>query len=118
MVFRKRTSRWPRTKSVRLTIMTIHDHIMTMIRKKEKSVRVAELKARLSEFLRIVRAGHTVTVCDRDTPVARLIPYDVDDEALRVRKPLHGLRDVVLPPPLGRHIDSLAALLEERQSGR
>jgi len=41
-----------------------------------------------------------------------------DDEALRVRKPLHDLRDVVLPPPLGRHIDSLAALLEERQSGR
>jgi prevent-host-death family protein len=85
---------------------------------KEETVRVAELKARLSEFLRAARAGRAVTVCDRDTPVARLIPYRTDGEALSTRKPIRRLRDVELPPPLARHIDSLSALLEERQTQR
>ena len=98
--------------------MTSYDYHMTMIYTKEKSVRVAELKARLSEFLRAVRAGHTVTVCDRDTPIARLVPYEPEDEALTVRKPLRPLHSFKLPGPLGRPIDSLKALLEERQSHR
>ncbi len=91
---------------------------MTMMQTTEQSVGVAELKARLSEFLRAVRAGHTVTVFDRDTPVARLVPIQNDGDALTVRKPLRSLREVVLPPPLDQPIDSLAALLEERQNGR
>ena len=97
--------------------MTSYDYHMTMIYTKEKSVRVAELKARLSEFLRAVRAGHTVTVCDRDTPIARLVPYH-PESVLSVRKPLRPLHDFELPEPLGRPIDSLAALLEERQNDR
>ena len=84
----------------------------------DKTVRVAELKARLSEFLRAARAGHPVTVCDRDTPIAKLVPYESEREPLTIRKPIRALRDVVLPAPLGRTIDSLAALLEERQSSR
>jgi prevent-host-death family protein len=39
------------------------------------AVRIAELKARLSEHLRSVRKGRTLTVLDRDTPVARIVPY-------------------------------------------
>ncbi|HEU5232447.1 MAG TPA: type II toxin-antitoxin system prevent-host-death family antitoxin [Terriglobales bacterium] len=39
-----------------------------------KSVRIAELKSRLSEYLRAVRNGATVTVLDRNTPVAKIIP--------------------------------------------
>ena len=84
----------------------------------DKTVKVAELKARLSEYLRAARAGHPVTVCDRDTPIARLVPYESEREPLRIRKPIRALRDVVLPAPLGRPIDSLAALLEERQTSR
>jgi prevent-host-death family protein len=37
-------------------------------------VRVADLKSRLSEYLRKVRRGRSITVLDRDTPIARIQP--------------------------------------------
>jgi len=39
-------------------------------------VKVSELKARLSAYLADVRAGGEVLVCDRTTPIARLVPVD------------------------------------------
>lgn len=84
----------------------------------EKPVRVAALKARLSEYIRAARRGHPVVVYDRDTPVARLVPYEAGAEPLPTRRPLRNLRDVILPAPIGRKVDSLAALLEERQPVR
>lgn len=39
---------------------------------------VAELKARLSEYLRTVKAGGEVVVTDRGRPVARLLPVALD----------------------------------------
>src|SRR4029079_15332563 len=39
-----------------------------------KSVRIAELKSRLSEYLRAVRRGETIAVLDRETPVAQIVP--------------------------------------------
>ena len=98
--------------------MTTCDHHVTMKATPEKTVKVGELKARLSEYLRAARRGHPVTVCDRDTPIARLVPYVPEGEPLTVRQPVRALHDVELPPPLGRPIESLAALLEERQSAR
>lgn len=79
---------------------------------------VAELKAHLSAYLRAARRGQPVTVCDRNTPIARLVPYEPANGALSVREPLRALRDVALPAPLGRPVDSLSALLEERQPAR
>ena len=79
---------------------------------------VAELKAHLSAYLRAARRGQPVTVCDRDTPIARLVPYEPVNGALSVRAPLRALREVALPAPLGRSVDSLSALLEERQPAR
>jgi prevent-host-death family protein len=102
----------------RLDSVTIYDHIVTMKERSEKTVKVAELKARLSEYLRAVRRGHPVTVCERDTPIARLVPYRSTAEPLTVREPVRALQDVAVPPPLGRPVDSLAALLEERQPSR
>ena len=84
----------------------------------EKTVKVAELKARLSAYLRAARRGHPVTVCERDTPVARLVPYVPSGDPLTVRQPLRALQEVTLPSPLGRRVDSLAALLEQRQASR
>lgn len=40
-----------------------------------RDVGIADLKARLSEHLRSVRNGGTLTVLDRDTPIARIVPY-------------------------------------------
>ncbi len=39
-------------------------------------VKVSELKAKLSAYLAQVRLGGTVTVCDRKTPIASLVPVD------------------------------------------
>jgi prevent-host-death family protein len=86
-----------------------------------KAVRVAELKARLSEYLRMVRRGHTVTVLDRQTPIARIVPVAGDVPSLVVRRPLPtapGLHKVPLPPPLDPSIDIVDLLLEERQGQR
>ena len=38
--------------------------------------KVSELKARLSAYLAAVRAGGEVVVCDRETPIARIVPVD------------------------------------------
>jgi prevent-host-death family protein len=86
-----------------------------------KSVRIADLKARLSEFLRQVRAGDTVVVLDRDTPVAQIVPYAADFEPLHVRPPRgrYGApHEVPLPRPLKIKTDVVALLLAERQVDR
>ena len=41
-----------------------------------RRVMTADLKAHLSAYLAAVRAGETIIVCDRNTPVARLEPID------------------------------------------
>ena len=76
-------------------------------------VRIADLKARLSEHLRSVRKGRTLTVLDRDTPVARIVPYAA--ETIQVRRATRRLRDLRLPPPPAAPTDSLATLLDDRR---
>ena len=73
------------------------------------TVRIAYLKARLSEHLRSVRKGRTLTVLDRDTPVARIVPYAA--EPMEVRRATRRLRDVRLPPRPAADTDSVAILL-------
>lgn len=76
-------------------------------------VRIADLKARLSEHLRRVRNGGTLTVLDRQTPVARIVPYAA--QPLEIRKATRRVRDLKRPPkPRGR-TDSLAVLVEDRR---
>lgn len=85
------------------------------------TVRIAELKAKLSEYLRRVRRGHPVTVLDRETPIARIIPYTPDAAALSIRRPPTGAgkpHEVRLPPPLKIDVDVVELLMEERQPGR
>lgn len=98
-----------------LQIKTISDYHVTM-----STVKVGELKAKLSEYLRRVQGGQALTVLLRDTPIARLIPYE-RAELLHSRKPLGKvptLGDVPLPPPLDPGVDVLEILGEERQSHR
>jgi prevent-host-death family protein len=85
-----------------------------------KQVRIAELKARLSQYLRAVRRGETIAVLDRETPVAQIVPMR-DRTTIRVRKPAPAAPSpnrVQLPKPLKVQIDILQLLLEERQSHR
>lgn len=83
-----------------------------------KNPGVAELKAKLSEFLRHVRKGHEVVIMDRDQPVARLIPF-AERQALVVREPVSRYRtlgDIPLPKPVKLDVDPVQLLLEDRQS--
>jgi len=97
-------------------MMTISDYLIVM-----NDVRIADLKARLSEYLRKVKRGHAVTVLDRETPIARLVPYETDAASLSVRRPIAGapkLQSVALPPPLEIQGDIVAMLIEEREADR
>jgi len=75
-------------------------------------VRIADLKARLSEHLRFVRNGGTLTVLDRDTPVARIVPYAT--QPVEIRQAQRRVRDLKLPPKPAKRTDSLAVLLDDR----
>ena len=44
-----------------------------------RTVNIGDLKARLSAHIRLVRDGEEVIVCDRNNPVARLVPCHVQD---------------------------------------
>ena len=85
-----------------------------------KQVRIAELKSHLSQYLRAVRGGQTITVIDRETPVAHIVPIR-DRAMLKIRKPPPGTpppNRIPLPKPLKISIDVVDLLLEERQSHR
>ena len=77
------------------------------------NVRIADLKARLSEHLRSVRNGGTLTILDRDTPVARIVPYVA--QPLEIRKAKRRLRDLKRPPKPSKRTDSVALLVEDRR---
>jgi prevent-host-death family protein len=93
-----------------LTDVTIHDHNQVMIK-----VGIADLKAHLSEHLRRVRGGRTLTVLDRDTPVAQIVPYDPQG-ALEVRRATRKPSGLRVPRPASIPTDSLAVLLRDRAS--
>jgi prevent-host-death family protein len=85
-----------------------------------QKVRIADLKARLSEYLRAVKRGETIAVLDRDTPVAQIVPVH-NRPALRVRRPAPGsppLHRVPIPKTRKLDVDVVALLLEERQNHR
>lgn len=46
------------------------DYLLAM-----RSVKMAELKRRLSEYLRAIHRGMVITVLDRKAPVAWIIPF-------------------------------------------
>jgi antitoxin (DNA-binding transcriptional repressor) of toxin-antitoxin stability system len=82
-----------------------------------RSVQIAELKSRLSEYLLRARNGETITVLDGETPIARIEPLAGDLPRLVVREPAAGaphLQDLRLPPPLKIKTDILELLAQER----
>jgi prevent-host-death family protein len=82
----------------------------------KKRVKISEFKAHLSEYLRHVRRGHTVEVMDRDTPVARVVPYEERPSGLVVRPATGKMSDLELPRPLKLKTDIDALLREDRDA--
>lgn len=82
-----------------------------------KTVKIAELKSQLSRHLRDVRAGRGLTVLDRQTPIARLLPLDSGDDVV-ITRPAKGapaLGRIKLPPSSKVRGDVVQLLLEDRR---
>jgi prevent-host-death family protein len=92
---------------------------------------VAELKARLASYLKIVKAGSEVLITDRGVPIAKLVPIDAarKRDTRRQRLAAAGLltlgkgqvpKELLEPPTgdprVGKSV--LEALLAERDESR
>ena len=94
------------------------------------STPVADLKARLSRYLRRVKTGHEVVVTERGVPIAKIVPLSRGAQRAGRRdrlaksgvlRPGRGrARKSLLRPPTGEPTGAgvLAALLADRDEGR
>lgn len=75
-------------------------------------VKISELKARLSAYLHAVRDGKTVTVLDRRTPIARIVPIEEEQEDLQVVSATRPVSDIgrVRGAPTKRPVDVVRLL--------
>ena len=78
-------------------------------------VGIADLKAHLSQHLRRVKGGRTITIVDRDRPVAQIVPYDAE-APLEIRRATRKPGEIRLAKSLAKPTDSLTALLQDRAS--
>jgi len=84
-----------------------------------KAAKVSELKAQLSAYLSEVRRGDTVIVYDRNTPIARLVPFQEEPDDVVIVEPSaapSSLRKIKGVRPKKR-ID-IDKLLRESRQGR
>lgn len=51
-----------------------------------KTVNIGDLKAKLSAHIQMVRDGEEVLVCDRNRPVARIVPCRLGDYSEQERR--------------------------------
>ncbi len=82
------------------------------------TVRIAQFKARLSHYLRLVQRGETLVVCHRNTPVARILPPEFGHHRLTITEPKPGsprFHEVPLPPPANLGFDIVDFLMEDRE---
>ena len=79
-------------------------------------VKIGDLKAQLSAHLQFVRNGEEVLVCDREKPVARIIPCEIEGLGEQERRlvasgvlipPRKKRSDVPSPDPVGSVSDEV-----------
>jgi prevent-host-death family protein len=92
-----------------------------------RTVNIAELKARLSAHIRFVRTGEEVLVCERNKPVARIIPCQIEEQAEREKDlMMRGIltaprrrKPLSLPKPSGNIPDGVMdRIWREEREGR
>lgn len=64
-----------------------------MIAEKKTTMKIAELKAHLSQAVKAVKNGETITIHERDTPVAKLVPIE-EKPIARVRHPANKFKAI------------------------
>ena len=66
-----------------------------------RTVNISTLKAKLSAHLQAVRNGEEVLVCDRNRPVARIIPVHLEDYSEHEQRLI--ARGAMIPPKRRRN---------------
>jgi prevent-host-death family protein len=68
---------------------------------KSSAVRIGDLKNNLSAHLRRVRQGEEILVCDRETPIARIVPLTAGEDFTEQERALAAEGKLRLPrvPP-------------------
>ena len=61
-----------------------------------RTVNISDLKAQLSSHIQFVRQGEGVLVCDRNKPVARIVPVALEDCSEPEKRLI--ARGVLVPP--------------------
>jgi len=61
-----------------------------------RTVNISDLKARLSAHIQLVRDGEEVLVCDRNKPVARIVPCHLEGHSEQEQRLI--ARGVLTPP--------------------
>jgi antitoxin (DNA-binding transcriptional repressor) of toxin-antitoxin stability system len=80
-----------------------------------KTMTISYFKAHISEELRKVRKGARILICDRDTPIAEVVPYRAEPPILKVRQP--RLAPFTVPRPTFKiDHDPVDYLLEDRET--
>lgn len=92
-----------------------------------RTVNIAKLKATLSQNIRRVRAGEEILICDRNRPVARIIPCESKSESDREKRliakgiltPPRRPKAPSLPEPAGNVSDeAMARIWQLERDGR
>ena len=69
-----------------------------------RTVNISDLKAQLSAHIQLVKDGEEVLICDRNKPVARIVPCRTND---RSKQEQRLIARGVLTPPLKRRISTV-----------
>lgn len=93
-----------------------------------RTVNISDLKARLSAHIQLVKDGEEVLVCDRNKPVARIVPcrltdYSKQEQQLVARgvltPPVKRRTSVSWPTPPGNVPDGvMEQVRQEEREGR
>ena len=80
------------------------------------AAKIFELKNRLSAYLREVKNGHEILIMERETPVAKMVPYSNRMRDFTVREPRGDLQGIKKIPrvKLRKRVDILKILEETR----
>lgn len=85
--------------------------------KKDNTVNIATLKAKLAEYLRFVKTGEEIVILDHKMPVAKIIPFKTN-APMKSIKPQGDFSEIfkMKIPPLEKKpkVDALTLLLEDR----
>jgi prevent-host-death family protein len=87
----------------------------------QAEVGIAELKGKLSEYLRAVRKGGEIVIKDRETPIARLVPYAASRprlETIPATRPLKEMDELPFFRPKGLKPGDLEEALREERRDR